>query len=134
MLRWMVGASLLAASLAATAAGDGPVELRTKALASAASTSVLAGPMVGTPRRLDEAPFMPATRDPLPVMLQEEELSQRAAVVGRCDSNANSVCFDAAAGRIVYRGAREYMPKVDGLSPESVSVRRNSVVFKYSFK
>ena len=134
MLRWMVGASLLAASLAATAAGDGPVELRTKALASAASTSVLAGPMVGSTHRLDEAPFMPATRDPLPAMMQEQEQAERAAAVSRCDGNANSVCFDAVDGRIVYRGAREYMPKMDGLSPESVSVRRNSVVFKYSFK
>ena len=134
MLRWLVVAPLLAGSLAATAANDGPVELRTKALAAAASTSVLAGPMAGTTRRLDEAPFMPATRDPLPAMTQEQEQSQRAAALSRCDGNANSVCYDAADGRIVYRGAREYMPKVDGLAPESVSVRRNSVIFKYSFK
>jgi hypothetical protein len=131
MLRWMVGATVLAASLAANAANDGPVELRTKALASAASTSVLAGPMAGTSHRLD-APFMPVPHDPLPVM--EEEQAPRVVAVNRCDGNAHSLCFDAADGRIVYRGARNYMPKMDGLSPESVSVRRNTLVFKYSFK
>ena len=133
MLRWMVGATLMTASLVAAAGNDAPVELRTKALASAASTSVLAGPMIGSTHRLD-APFMPSSHDPLPAILQEEEQAQHAATVGRCDYNATSLCYDAADGRVVYRGAREYMPKVDGLSPESVSVRRNTVVFKYSFK
>jgi hypothetical protein len=44
------------------------------------------------------------------------------------------VCYDALDGRIVYRGARAYMPKVDGFQPESVSLRRNGIVFKYSFQ
>ena len=131
MLRWMWGGTLLAVSLAAAAANDGPVELRTKALAAAASTSVLAGPMSGPAHRLD-APFMPATHDPMPVILQEEEQVQRASV-GRCDG-ATALCYDAIDGRLVYRGARQYMPKVDGLSADSVSLRRNTVVFKYTFK
>jgi hypothetical protein len=133
MLRWIAGASLIAASLAASAANDGPVELRTKALASAASTSVLAGPMAGTTHRLD-APFMQSTHDPLPAILQEEELAQRTALGSRCDASATSLCYDAADGRLVYRGARDYMPKVVGLSPESVTIRRNRLVLKYSFR
>ena len=133
MLRWMWGGTLLAVSLAASAGNDGVVELRTKALASAsaASNSVLAGPMSGTTHRLDE-PFLPV-HDPLPVIMQEAEQVQ-SVHASRCDGNSSSLCYDAADGRLVYRGAREYMPKVTGLSPESVSVRRNTVVFKYSFR
>jgi hypothetical protein len=129
----MWGGTLLAVSLAASAGNDGVVELRTKALASAsaASNSVLAGPMSGSTRRLDE-PFLPS-HDPLPAIMQEVEPVQHASS-SRCDANASLLCYDAADGRLVYRGAREYMPKVSGLSPESVSVRRNTVVFKYSFR
>jgi hypothetical protein len=29
--------------------------------------------------------------------------------------------------------AREYMPRIQGLTAESVSVRRDRVIFKYSF-
>ena len=37
------------------------------------------------------------------------------------------------SGKIVYRGAREYMPKIDGLRAESISLRRNRFILKYSF-
>ncbi len=51
-----------------------------------------------------------------------------------CASSGSSVCFDAADGRIVYRGAREYMPRMNGFSAESISLRHNAVIFKYSFQ
>jgi hypothetical protein len=44
------------------------------------------------------------------------------------------VCYDLAEQRIVYRGAREYMPAMNGLRAESVSLRHNRIVFKYTFK
>lgn len=50
-----------------------------------------------------------------------------------CERSAHDVCYDAAEGRIVYRAAREYMPRIGELTPESVSLRRNRIVFKYSF-
>ena len=53
---------------------------------------------------------------------------------GACDVAASDLCYDAADRRIVYRPARQYMPKVDGFTAESVSLRRNSIRFRYSFK
>ena len=42
--------------------------------------------------------------------------------------------YDLTDGRIVFTPARSYMPKVDGLRPEGVSLRRHAVRFKYSFR
>jgi hypothetical protein len=39
-----------------------------------------------------------------------------------------------ADGRIVYRPARAYMPQFDGMRAESISLRHNKVVLKYSFR
>ena len=49
-----------------------------------------------------------------------------------CESNRD-LCYDPNAGRIVYKPARQYMPGLPGLQPESVSVKRDKIVFKYSF-
>jgi hypothetical protein len=51
-----------------------------------------------------------------------------------CEITATDICFDMRERKPVYRGVREYMPTVDGLKPESVSLKREGVVFKYSFK
>ena len=51
-----------------------------------------------------------------------------------CDSATIDLCYDASDSRIVYKPARQYMPKLEGLTAESVSVRHDRVVFKYSFK
>ena len=53
---------------------------------------------------------------------------------GACDVAASDLCYDGADRRIVYRPARQYMPKLDGLTAESVSLRRNSIRFRYSFR
>jgi len=42
--------------------------------------------------------------------------------------------YDLVDGRIVFVPARQYMPKVDGLTAEGVSLRRDMVRFKYSFR
>lgn len=49
-----------------------------------------------------------------------------------CESG-RSLCYDPSSGRIEYKPARQYMPDVPGLQPESISVKRGKVVFKYSF-
>jgi len=56
------------------------------------------------------------------------------ALSGQWTAEGQASRADAADGRIVYRAAREYMPKIDGLKPESVSLRSHRLVFKYSFK
>jgi hypothetical protein len=113
-------------SLGAAAANDG-VELRTKALASAGEA-----PVIGTNYvKPDSTAY---GRDPMTALMHVETPVGGSGPQAACANSGSSVCFDAASGRIVYRGAREYMPKVNGLSAESVSVRHNAIIFKYSFE
>jgi len=43
-------------------------------------------------------------------------------------------CYDAAdGGRVVYKPARRFMPHINGLTPENISVKRDRIVFRYSF-
>ena len=43
-------------------------------------------------------------------------------------------CYDATeGGRIVYKPARRFMPQINGLTPENISVKRDRIVFRYSF-
>jgi hypothetical protein len=51
-----------------------------------------------------------------------------------CESSTFAFCYDQGQRRAVYRPARAFMPAIDGLTAESVSVRRGSVVLKYSFR
>jgi hypothetical protein len=37
-------------------------------------------------------------------------------------------------GRLLYRGARRYMPAFEGLAAEGISIRRDRVVLRYSFR
>lgn len=53
---------------------------------------------------------------------------------GACEHSASDLCYDLADRRIVYRPARRYMPQFDGLTAESVSLRRDAVRFRYSFR
>ena len=122
MRRLIVAIAFLSLAFAAQAADVVEPSLKTKALASA-----------GAPvAKQAEAPFTSA-HDPMPqlTMLEEQE---RRGPRATCEAAARDLCFDAGDGRIVYRGARNYMPRIEGLTPESVSVRSNRVIFKYSFK
>jgi hypothetical protein len=65
------------------------------------------------------------------LLLDEQE---RRGPRGACEFSARDLCYDLADGRVVFRPARAYMPKIDGLTAENVTLRSNRVVFKYSFK
>lgn len=78
-----------------------------------------------------QAPFR-AARDPMPEILLREELASRGPR-GACETAASDLCYDLREGRVVYRRAREYMPRIDGLTAESVSLRRDRIILKYSF-
>ena len=126
MRRSMWITALTALSLGA-AANDG-VELRTKALASAgANASVSATNYV----KADSTTY---GRDPIAVLVHAEATPGSPGPSAACTSNSSSVCYDAGNGRIVYRGAREYMPKMNGLQPDSLSIRHNAIVFRYTFE
>lgn len=122
MRRFIVATAVFASMAFAAQANDG---LDISAKKVVASTAVPVSKQV-------EAPFT-AARDPLPQLLMMEE-QERRGLQSACDAAATTLCFDAADGRIVYRGARKFMPQVDGLRAESVSVRGNRINFKYSFK
>ena len=78
-----------------------------------------------------DAPFK-LSRDPMPEILMQEELDTRGPRAG-CEVTTRDLCYDVRDGKIVYRRARDYMPRIGGLTPESISVRRSGVTFKYSF-
>lgn len=122
MIRSIAVTAILSLALAAQANDGVELSLRNKALASAGSVLKHA-----------DAPFATG-RDPLPHLLMLEEQERRGGPRGACDYSAKDVCYDLADGRLVYRPARNYMPSVQGLRPESLSLRHNRVVFKYSFK
>ena len=121
MLRSIAVTATLSLALAAQANDGVELTLRTKALASAGSVTKHA-----------DAPFATG-RDPLPQVLLLEEQA-RLTPRGDCEFTAKDLCYDLADRRIVYRPARNYMPGVDGLKAESVSLRHNRIVFKYSFR
>jgi len=122
-MRRSVLITFFAALAFAAQANDGvELSLKSKALASAGTTNVKQG----------AAPFT-AARDPMPQLLLLEEQEQRV-VRSSCETNARDLCYDLSSGRVVYRPARQYMPKVEGLTAESVTLRHNRVVFKYSFR
>jgi hypothetical protein len=123
-------AAILATALCSAAWANDGMELRTKAIAAAA---------VATPKAMDaprvDGPFVagPYGRDPL-VALMQMEAKEHVAASASCEASGQTLCYNIADGRIVYRGAREYMPKLNGFTPESMGLRHNRVVFSYSFK
>jgi len=127
MRRSILITTLAAAVSLNAAAGNDGVELRTKALASAPATSVFASNYVKA-----ETPNY--ARDPVSVLVHVETPAGSSGPQSGCSVSGSALCFDAADGRIVYRGAREYMPKVGGLTAEALSLRRNAIIFKYSFE
>lgn len=48
--------------------------------------------------------------------------------------HAHEGCGDAAEARLFYRGARRYMPAWEGVAAEGISLRRDRVVLRYSFR
>ena len=119
--------SLVIALVACLPFGAGAVEGVEPALRSQSQAAVAA---TVTPRSA-EAPFR-ARRDPMPELILREELDRRGPR-SSCE-HAASLCYDLAEGRVVYRPARVLMPTMEGLRAESVSLRRDKIVFKYSFR
>ena len=124
MRRSLVLAALLVSTATAVQATEG-VELSNKARSSAAAGASVT--------KSAEAPFRTG-RDPLPELLMRSEQESRVGPSGACDISAAALCYDMVDRRVVYRSARRYMPAFDGLQAESVSVRRDKIVLKYSFK
>ena len=44
------------------------------------------------------------------------------------------VCHDVVEGRILYRGARRYMPSWQGMDAEGISLKHDRLILRYSFR
>ncbi|HEX4331890.1 MAG TPA: hypothetical protein VH040_07115 [Usitatibacter sp.] len=43
------------------------------------------------------------------------------------------VCYDMNSGHIVFKPARALMPEIPGLTRENISIKRDRVIFRYTF-
>ena len=102
-----------------------------KAIASVDAARIPA-PFAHAPAGAARESVAAAPREPVPFGL-EHGLREPGTARSGCERSAHDLCYDVTAGRIVYRGARKYMPRIGELTPESVSLRRHRIVFRYSF-
>lgn len=77
------------------------------------------------------APFATPSAEPelelIPRRDPREETSRSSC------SGERALCYDPTSGRIVYKPARSLMPDIPGLQRENISVKRDRIVFRYSF-
>lgn len=125
-MRQTVLTAAIFATLAAPAFAAENVELAIRYKGMAATAAQAA------PARNAEAPFRVA-RDPIPELFAREE-EQRKGLRGACENNTAALCYDMVDRRVVYRPARKYMPQFEGLRAESVSLRQDRLILKYSFR
>lgn len=121
---------MMCAGLATTLLGAAPVfaleiEPTTRQKAIAAASAATAAPATLAPT------LSPGLQIQLPD-LPGADSSRR--LTGSCNLGSVEVCYDYKEGRLVYRGSRNWMPEFVGLTPEHISVKRDSIIFRYSFK
>jgi hypothetical protein len=120
MMKALTGVLVLAAVMPAAQAEDlVGLHLRSKA-AIATAAPHRSAPYV--------QPLGEPEREPLvtPRDLRQDE--SRSS----CESS-RALCYDPGSGRIVYKPARQYMPGLPGMQADSISVKRDKLVFKYTF-
>jgi hypothetical protein len=113
---------LLALGAAFSASASDGMDLAAKSKAMAAAASVLS------------APASTQGRDPLPELLLRAESDRQGFNGGCAGDGPTDVCYDLREKRMVYRGARAYMPRIEGLTAENISLRHDGFVLRYSFK
>lgn len=79
------------------------------------------------------APFVTPASSDLELELLPRRDQRQEAMRSSC-SGERSLCYDPGSGRIVYKPAREFMPEIPGLQRENISVKRDRIVFRYSFQ
>ena len=127
-MKLLLAASLVAVSATPVEGADAPAGtaallLRPKAGVAAVVPSVprASAPFVVPGGEEANLRFTPQDHDP-----------RRARSRSSCDSD-RVLCYDPDSGRIVYKPARALMPDIPGLTRENISVKRDRIVFRYSF-
>jgi hypothetical protein len=115
---------LLSLGAALSASASDGMDLAAKSKAMAAAASVLSAP----------GPSSTQGRDQLPELLLRAESDRNGFNGGCAGEGPTDVCYDLREKRMVYRGARAYMPRIEGLTAENISLRHDGFVLRYSFK
>lgn len=85
----------------------------------------------------------PVSAKNLPNLLRAEEGSYDMfknqpqlleSVPGSCAHSRGSLCYDYRNGQAVYKPAVRLMPEIPGFTPSNLSIRRDKIVFSYTFK
>jgi hypothetical protein len=79
------------------------------------------------------APAPALSHNPLPDLPNGMDADGRG-LSGGCTAGSTNLCYDYKERRLVYRPTRNWMPELAGFKPEHISLRRDSVVLRYSFK
>lgn len=79
------------------------------------------------------APFVqPLTLAPALGVGASTHEAERQASPSSCKREA-SLCYDGESGHIVFKPARNFMPDIPGMTRENISVKRDRIVFRYTF-
>lgn len=78
------------------------------------------------------APFFSPSGEPPELELVPKSDERHEASSYSC-SGERSLCYDPTTRRVVFKPARALMPDFPGLQRENISVRRDRIVFRYSF-
>ena len=78
-------------------------------------------------------PTLAISHNPLPDLPNGMDADGRG-LSGGCTAGSTDLCYDYKERRLVYRPTRNWMPPIEGLKAEHISLRRDSVVLRYSFK
>jgi hypothetical protein len=116
----------LAIAAAPAAGADAPAQAHKDPLQLRPKSGVVAL----TPSH-DHAPFVSPLGSVEPELIprHDQRLEQSRS---SCKGNS-SLCYDQETGRIVYKPARNFMPDIPGLTPDNISVKRDRIVFRYTF-
>ena len=90
--------------------------------------------LVPAPAATQPAPFLAPVGEPN-LDFQPHNTDERLKEIrGSCANGGRSLCYDTDSGKIVYKKTAEYMPAIPGMRAEHISVKRDRVTFKYSFR
>ena len=118
LVRWSFVAAL---TLGASAHAAEEADLSARSHASAARVELAPA----------SAPFIARLDPVIPALRAAPGAPERAVP---CADGLSNVCYDIRDGGLVYRGARGFMPHVQGFTAEGVAVRHDRVILRYSFK
>jgi len=78
-----------------------------------------------------DAPFVNPASEPDLNLAMQTSRPQYQPKPG-CTKEA-MLCYEADQGRIVFKPARHFMPDIPGLQRENISLKRDRIIFRYSF-